>query len=155
GLELEQVCYLPPLEFSIFWVGQKSTALAAHSDAAGSPVIARPIFAAQPDVNAETVFLSSFPGLAAGGVTLNSSSRLWGFEVNAVGHTGAGYACGIDRANLDVFLGFRYLDLEESLTIGSTATPLDPAFAVFFQGLSFGPGNTTVVGDSFRTTNEF
>jgi hypothetical protein len=50
--------------------------------------------------------------------------------------------------------GFRYLDLEEELTVDSTATVL-PLGTAAFLGQRLGPGNTVSVNDRFQTRNQF
>jgi hypothetical protein len=139
-----------PVELSYFRLERAAVHFNTHSDATGSPVLARPVFATQPDVNGEVVFLSSFPTLGVGGVNITSSSRMWGADAHLVGHV---YEC--EGVRLDVMAGFRYLELDEELRITSTATPLNPQFGIFFNGQTFGVGDSTSVTDQFLTQNRF
>jgi len=56
---------------------------------------------------------------------------------------------------IDFPIGFRYVNLNDVLTITNAAASINSDFGVPFQGLQFGPGNRTVVTDMFKATNEF
>jgi len=155
GLNLQEAgWWFLPVEFSVFYMQQTHTEFTGQSDNTGYPPFSRPIFATQ--ANIETVFVSSLPTFAVGGINVSSATRLWGFEFNVLGLTGPLISDGsCNNIRLDLFAGYRYLDLTEDLQIFSTASPINPAFAVFFQGSAFGQGNTTQVNDVFRTHNYF
>lgn len=155
GVDAQQFCwFLLPMEFSIFYLGQTSNNFGATSDFTGAPLLARPVFAT--NLASETVYLSSFPNGAVGSISVNSSTRFWGFDYNFLGKIGRDcYQCADNFCNLDLIAGFRYADLQEYLQINSTATSIDPTFGVFFVNTGFGQGNTTIVNDSFGTHNRF
>jgi hypothetical protein len=155
GLNLHEAgWWCLPVEFSVFYMQQTHTEFTAKSDDTGFPPLSRPIFATQG--NLETVFISSFPNLAVGGINVSSATRLWGFEFNVLGMTGPLISDGAcNHVRLELFGGYRYLDLSEDLQVFSTASPINSQFAVFFQGGTFGQGNTTLVNDVFRTHNYF
>jgi Putative beta barrel porin-7 (BBP7) len=139
-----------PVEVSGFYIEQKPTIFSQTSDSGGSPVLARPIFASQAGVNSEVSFLSSFPGLAAGHITVDSLHRLWGTEGSWV------YRLYSDsQLKFDTLVGFRYLDFTEQLNIDSSTTPVTNQFAVTVLGTPYGPGNTVLVNDHFGTRNQF
>lgn len=117
------------------------------SNAAGSPVLARPAIDAV--TRTSGVQLVSFPGALTGRVGSSTSSELSGVEVNFIGSEWRG-----KHAWVDLIAGFRYLNLEEELTIDSTATVL-PLGTAAFLGQRLGPGNTVSVSDRFQTRNQF
>src|SRR5437660_109731 len=84
-----------------------------------------------------------------------ASTSLWGWELNTVGFTDPLVESGDSWLRLQLFAGLRHVELNEGLQIFSTASPLDPNFAVFFNGQTFGVGSTTAVNDVFRTRNNF
>jgi hypothetical protein len=124
------------IEGSFFFLGQRSVNFDAASS--GVPILARPFF----DVNAgvENSELIAFPGVLAGSVAIRDTSRLWGTELNLRGNWCAG-CCW----RLDWLAGFRYLALDESLTISENLT------------IPSGPqaGTSIFVNDSFWTHNSF
>src|SRR5207253_5184822 len=106
---------------------QARTDFAGQSDATGYPLLARPIFALPG--GGESVRISSFPGLATGGINVTSASRLWGFEQNVAAHSDPLISEGADNhISLDLFAGFRYTDLSEDLQVFSTTTPINALF---------------------------
>lgn len=125
----------------------------AAFDSGQYPVITRPFFAPNSTVinaPAGTVFLPgefgevvARPGLSTGRLQIDTSSYLWGADLN--------YKCAICRTcegGRGWFTGFRFVSLSEQLQLtefitatGAQAT--DP------------PGTQVVVGDSFKTQNQF
>jgi hypothetical protein len=87
--------------------------------------------------------LVAFPGVATGSVSVNSNSQLWGIEANLRCNV---FCCCDQR--LDLFGGFRYLNLQESITIVED-----------IQGLASAPPPFTnqhaQVFDRFATNNSF
>jgi hypothetical protein len=139
-----------PLEASFFWIEQGNTQFAAGSDSTGTPVLGRPIFAAQPVLSAETVYLSSFPGLATGTIAVATSTRLLGADASYVQRIWTG-----PHLRFDLTAGFQYLELHDDLSITSTNTPISSNFTAFFANSPFSVGGTTIVKDQFNTRNQF
>jgi hypothetical protein len=83
-----------------------------------------------------TLLFASLPGQYSGGVSAAAESRLWGVE----GNFRFGWYALFSNAN-DLILGFRYLDLQESLVVDSPST--------------FPDGDQIIVHDSVRTRNAF
>src|SRR5262249_5685116 len=121
----------------------------AGSNAAGSPLLARPVIdASRPG---ETVAFVSAPTAFAGSVAAALRSRLWGAEANGVGRL-------VQRPGLELDLigGFRYLGLEEKLAVSQTRTTLLPeGFTGFFGDVISGEGVGVTIRDHFGTHNEF
>jgi hypothetical protein len=139
-----------PMEFGFFWIEQGNTHFAGSSDPTGNPVLGRPVFAAQDAVAAETVYLSSFPGLATGSIAVTSSVRLFGGDASVVQRIWTG-----PHLRFDMSAGFRYLQLDDNLNITSTTTPISTDFTAFYAGNPFSVGGTSIVHDQFNTRNRF
>jgi hypothetical protein len=131
-------------EAVVFFVGQRS----ADFRDASSPTIIRPFF----DVNnhVESGFVVAAPGVATGGVTAHAQSQLWGAEANVWKNLGFDYPG--TTGSVDGMVGFRYLNLDDRLTIDSASvfnpSPTDPAFLPL-------AGKTLQASDSFATHNHF
>jgi hypothetical protein len=144
-------CQTYGIEASYFFLGQRTVNFAAAS--AGTPLLARPFFNANPAVNAEDAELIANPLVPnpaggtpvlplTGGVAVSLSSRLWGTELNGLFHLWQG-----DYCRLDLLSGFRYIQLDERLAIGENL--LVPADSPMFAGTTF------LVNDRFATRNQF
>jgi hypothetical protein len=110
------------------------------------PVIARPFFAPNQPVPgspfgeaAELVAV----GPTRGALQVVQSSFLWGADVNL-----RNCICRTCSSRSEWFVGFRYLDLQESLTVTEFITS-----GGNFPNVAAGTGK--VVRDDFRTTNRF
>ena len=130
------------VDTNIWFLGRNSSEFRASSDQ--FPVLARPFF----NVNSNSNFsqLIASPLLSTGAASIVSETSLWGAEANIR----RGIWCfGCNR--VDALLGFRYLNLSESLQITETfqRTP----------NSNTGIGVPTVAGgtvtDRFRTENHF
>ena len=96
------------LEISGFALGRQSNHFTANS--ADFPVLARPFF--NQNTNTEFSELVAFPGVSTGRVSVDTASQFWGIE----GDMRYNLLCCCDR-RIDFLVGFRYLDLGESLGI--------------------------------------
>jgi hypothetical protein len=123
-----------------FLAGHTRNFAATGSGAPGSPVLARPFFNVLS--GREDSELVAAPGVAAGSVAVAASSRLQGFEANALCKLCCG--CGY---RLDALGGLRYLDLKEGIAITEDLTVLP---TVPLLG-----GTRFVVNDRFDTRNQF
>jgi hypothetical protein len=142
------------LEGSFFFLGQRGVNFAAGSP--GDPALFRPFFnpgvLVQPDgtttpipptedaqfVSVPPGAIPTIPGGVSGTVSVSLTSRLWGGDVNLRKNLWCGLA-----GPLDCLLGFRYLGLDEKLSVTEN---LATNGAPFF-GFS--------VTDSFQTKNRF
>ncbi|HEX4611212.1 MAG TPA: BBP7 family outer membrane beta-barrel protein [Urbifossiella sp.] len=111
-------------------------------DSSTIPTITRPFFAPN-DGGAEFGERVARPGFSSGTLDVNGTSSLYGFDVNL--RHALCKTCGFRD---EVFVGYRFLGLSESLTITENITALpgntvDPA------------GTQIVVQDKFQTRNWF
>jgi hypothetical protein len=109
--------------------------------------IARPFF--NTATGQESALLVNSPGAFAGNVKVSSATDLFGAEANVLENVSRG-----DGVNFDLLLGFRYLSLEEALSIAQ-ATTLLPGGTVGFNGGSITGSGAFTVSDDFKTRNEF
>jgi hypothetical protein len=127
---------------SVFMLGRRSNSFQANSDSNGNPVLARPFF--QPAFGGvaagEAAELVAFPGLLAGGVSIDSSTRLWGVDANLRRKL----CCG-PRWWLDGFVGYRHIDLSDTIDINESLTVIAPGQ----ERRGF------LVNDHFATRNSF
>jgi hypothetical protein len=146
GLWLDEECTLG-IEGRGFCLERRTAFFAARSNPAGDPVLSVPVF--NPVANEEGVYDNAFPGEAAGATSIAASTRLWGWEVNAVSQVYQGRAF-----TADLLLGYRGLDLRENLEIRNEFAPLiDNRFT--FLGDLIGPPATVINFDQFGTRNRF
>jgi Putative beta barrel porin-7 (BBP7) len=145
------------IEGSGFLIPQQTRAYRVASNGTGNPVLGFRYL--DPPVNGvfpEDVFQASIPpgnpfelGPFSGRLTVISNTRLWGSEANAI-------FCLCDGCNfhLQALAGFRYADLQESLSLQSESTAVDGG-TLFFNGATINAPGTTAVIDSFQTRNQF
>src|SRR5262245_59391620 len=136
-------------EASGFLLARNTVSTTIASDGNGSPLLVRPLFNVL--TGAPASFLVSSPGTFAGEVTVSSKSRLWGAEAQLVRNVACTY--GFEA---DLLFGFRYLDLDENLSIAQTTTNLTSAsLTLTGSPLTFGLGSVASLTDSFTTRNHF
>ncbi len=145
-----------------FLLEQRAVGAQFNSDAGGSPLLARPFNNITTIVNqlpsgTPVGYQVTAPGAFSGGIDVESTTRLWGAEVNAVRNL---VAC--PGFTFDLVAGFRYIDLEEQLLISSQSQQLAGGTLVFDPFRNGGtvpatlPGGSVVsVSDRFHTRNQF
>ncbi|MFO0880149.1 MAG: BBP7 family outer membrane beta-barrel protein [Gemmataceae bacterium] len=116
------------------------------SDDLGNPILTRPVYNVVAEV--EGAVVDSLPGLARGGINITADSQMWGFETNTRCHVGSGPLRG------DLLMGFRFMRLEENLTIQDRLAPLRDNTLTFLGQFVNGP-NSLMDMDHFGTQNEF
>jgi hypothetical protein len=131
-------CQTSGIEANFFFLEQEGTHFRRASE--GDPILTRPIF----DVlnNQETSTGIAYPGVFRGLFEADSSTTLWGGEIN--------YICNLCRTccwRVDALIGYRYLNLEDDLSIRSVEINVDPTRGPV--GLGFD------ITDSFDTRNQF
>jgi hypothetical protein len=125
------------LEGSGFLLERGSVNFQAASAGGAAPVVSIPFNATAPFGFNPAGETSLNAGGAANAVVVHSGTRLWGAEANGV----LGWL-NTDRYYLRPMVGFRYLDLAESLDLTDT----------FFGAPT---GGTIAVRDAFHTRNQF
>ena len=152
-------CRMLGVEASYFFLANRTSRFDARSDSTvGSILIARPFFdvisgnqnaqlVAFPALaNGSNILTATGLGLASGEIHASTYSRLQGAEINALW----GLCSGCDYW-VQMIAGFRYLNLEEGLSITETTrvNPALPAASPFFGG------STISIADHFDTRNNF
>lgn len=143
-----------PMEFSIFTIGNQKL-YKFQSDANGESIlIARPVTAVQLPINNQVSYLAAFPELVRGGVRVDTSTNLWGFQANVFAEP---LTKDFDMKGVcvDLLFGFRYLSLNEQIDIANSAYSLSPLVQLFFAGNTVGQNDIVFVRDSFRAYNTF
>jgi hypothetical protein len=131
------------MDGSLMFLGARGTRFSAAS--AGTPILARPFFNADPAVNAEDAELVANPALLglpplAGRVDVRLASELYGADINGI--------CNVDRrcwCRTDFLFGFHYLNFHEALDITEH----------LFSPPPLGNGMTIALNDHFATRNQF
>src|SRR5579862_2921636 len=134
----------------LFLGGNSKTFVAGASGVTGSAVITRP-FLDIPATGAAPFQISeivAFPGTAAGTVNVHTTSQLQGAEVNGLYNLCCTDTC-CGGYRFDLLGGFRWLQLDESLTIAENISP-----TATING-AFPAGSNVIVIDQFSTRNEF
>jgi hypothetical protein len=137
-------CETQAIEGSFFFLGERAIRVTGNSNTL--PVLARPFFNAATGM--ETSELAAFPGVNKGTVTIVAPSELWGAEANYRQNL----CCGC-WYRLDALVGFRFVELEESLHITENVIFTTPFPAQ--TGTVFPVGTNAIVSDRFGTRNEF
>ncbi len=152
GLRVESGAWLNEdrtlgMESGFFLVGTNAARFSAFSDANGNQIIARPVIDA---VSAtESSYGDSSPGAFSGGATVTNTSALFSWDIN-----GAINFVRTDQFRMDGLLGFRYLNLFESLRIEDQLSPLVDN-SLTFLGQPIDASSSLRDMDSFRTINNF
>jgi Putative beta barrel porin-7 (BBP7) len=128
------------IEASAFYVRPSSHQFNALSAEYASQDLARPFFSA--NTGMESSEIVGRPGVASGYVSIDQKSSFYGAELNARNKWWQSQS-----NSLDLIGGFRYLSLEERLTISEQSTGL--AGAGSFAGVS------RAASDDFLTHNHF
>jgi hypothetical protein len=138
----------------IFFTGDHTDSFQANSNQFPNGLfrpffVANPLFAGGPPFGEFREVVTS-PGSTAGGFTAQSSSKFWGAELNYRDNIWSSCDCG-NRLRVDVLAGFRYLNLNESLTLTEDVVRLttNPMFPDEIAGTH------VVNSESFSTNNNF
>jgi hypothetical protein len=124
------------VELSGLVLAQTGAGFGAASNAFGNPALYLPAFNVA--TGRENALILADPVLRfAGDVAINSSLSLWGMEVDSIWNVARS-----EGWNLNLATGFRYLDLNENLTLQAASVDLTT-------------GNMLSLTDSFQTRNEF
>jgi len=133
-----------------FFLGRIVNRFAVNSDMV--PNLFRPFTAANSGLGAFSEQVTR-AGTSIGGVRAENNSMFWGSEINYRDNI----CCGCNY-RVDLLFGFRYLQLDERLTIVEDFTRVTPLTVQDFPGgpVSTEPAGTRVIiRDSFHTRNQF
>jgi hypothetical protein len=142
------------VEASGFGLEHRSVNYSAQGNGQGQPFLAAPFVSALTG-NDNVYFISqNFAGplgaLLTGGVSVESGTQLWNWEVNGVANLVRSPAWTVD------FLGgFRQVSLREDLNYNTVAANLAAGGAASFLGTTLAPGYVVSTFDTFRTDNLF
>lgn len=140
------------IEGSLFALGQRSAEVTFYSDQ--FPIITRPVFSPNPRPDRPGVVVGqvgeavAVPGILLGALTVEADSVLWGADANLK-------KCLFRRCDAAAtwFVGYRFLNLSESLTVTENIAVIGPGAG---RVLIPDPvGTLIVVRDRFGTDNRF
>jgi hypothetical protein len=114
-----------------------------------SPTLVRPFFNLNTGTQSGVVVAT--PGLATGGISASASERMWGAEANAWAN--AHYDWPGTTCSIEAMVGFRYLDLRDTIGVSRTSTFV--ANPVGFPDFAFLAGNQISEQESFIVQNRF
>jgi hypothetical protein len=143
-------CQTYGVEAGFFWLGRRGNHFLDSSP--GIPVVARPFLDVTRGVPFENAEIVASPNVLAGTVRVNTTSSLWGGDLNFRKHLLDGGICGYCYRG-DLLAGIRYLELQEGLTITENLV-VQPGANVPRLLTATGPATIGVM-DQFRTTNQF
>jgi len=131
------------IEASAFFLSEGS----ASSNTGGGGVLARPFF--DTSIQGQNVRILNLPGQVSGSITSSATSEFWGADLGPIVRV-----IETDMITLDQLFYFRYLNLEESMVVSDTVSPVGGA--VTFRGQAIrGAGAAVSVRDSASTVNHF
>jgi hypothetical protein len=135
------------VEASGFLLEQRSVLFSGRSNAAGSPVLGRPVVNAR--TGEETALTPALPTAFAGGIDAAASSRLWGAELNLTRTAG-------DSGDVKWgwLAGYRFLNLDEAVRVEHDTRLLEEGIAGFNGEILF-QGAALHVGDKVDAVNQF
>jgi hypothetical protein len=146
GFWFDRGCNLG-IEGSGFFLETRTDDFSVRSSAAGNPVLARPVI--NSTTGTEDVELVARAGQFAGGIAVNTSSTLYGWELNGVSRVHKDGALKVD-----MLAGFRAARLDEDINIIQDSSLL-PGGTAFFARTPLAPPATLGILDHFSTFNSF
>jgi hypothetical protein len=134
------------IEGRVDYLGERRTSFDVASHPDGAPALSRPVINAL--TGQETAENVSLPGAFAGGIQAYSSTFWWDAQTNLLVQIDP--VAGMPG----LFLGLRYMDLDENLNIFQNSTALLGGL-VGNNGNFFGQPTNAFIVDQFRTRNQF
>ena len=141
------------IEGSYYALATASTDYAANSTfgpgGTGGPILARPFFNISPSVNAQSSLLVAYPNLVVPGGVITVDGSVQAREASNIQSASAGGRIALNQYTMPVRFfvvgGYRFFNLNESLTILTSSTP----------GTGLFPSGRLAVIDQFATKNYF
>ena len=135
------------LEANLFILPKKNVGTPALTGSDILPVLARPFLNTASNVQNSRVL--GKPGQFLGNVQTTSGLELWGAEIGPVWR-----ARDTGRWTFDYLGAFKFLALNETLTVADTANTLGGGVSVL-QGRAFNSPSSLSIRDEFRVQNNF
>ncbi len=133
---------------SVFVIlGRQAAGFDGYSDQNGNPLITRPVINA--NNGTETAYSDAYPGSLAGGTSITSTSQFLSWDINALRKI-----LQTDHWRVEGMVGFRYMNLTESLEVDDALYPLTSG-ALTFLGQPVDTSSTMYDYDRFKTINNF
>ena len=160
GVQLRTGYWLTPdrsvgVEAGAFLLERRSASFTATSDANGVPLLKVPFFdtSSGQEIGANAAFANdtanTFGGLA-GSIRVVNTLRLWGADLAT-----AVNLHDTKTLRVDLLVGLRYLDLDESARIAQTSSPIGQPLFAGFLGNDVPLGASITSLDNFHTRNKF
>ncbi len=134
------------MDATFMFISRQQLGFTASSDANGDQTLTRPFY--DVNTNQQSGLSVSSPGAFAGSVTFQDTFNAWGAEINPL----LIRLRNGENFKLYGFIGFRYMDIVEKLSINSYSYTLANGQASFL-GFPQGPGSALGVADIFDTGN--
>jgi hypothetical protein len=132
-------------ELGGFLTGRRASA--TEVAAAPGQTLTRPFVDALTGAPAQ--FFVSAPGFLDGTFVASATAQLGGTDTRLVWNL-----THSRQLTIDVFAGFRYLDLDETLLLTQFTRPVGTGI-ILLNGVSYDNGTPLVITDRFRTRNQF
>jgi hypothetical protein len=126
------------IEGDFFILGQANAAFNASSP--NTAILARPFFNLRTGLQDSNVV--AFPGQLQGSLAAVETSQFLGAGLHGTHNLVCGNFCDDRQCRVDFLYGYRYLQLQENLSISGTSTAIDP-------------NGVPPVGTSFLTSDKF
>lgn len=157
GFDLSGILWRDPdrrigIELRGILLEQKTNGIEEFSDSTGQPLLARPFFNADFGINDS--ILISFPNAIAGGVNASALTKLYGAEGNLLWNVYRSCPGDCTLWTFNWLAGFRYLELNEHLSIVQRSTLINGATAAFDQKVYQDPASFTI-RDDIQALNQF
>ena len=143
------------VEAGAFLLERRSVGFTAASDANGVPLLKVPFFdtSTGQEIGTNASFANdtanTFGGLA-GSISVVNTLRLWGADLATSFNL-----YDTQTLRVDLLVGGRYLDLDESVRIFQNVSPIGQPLLAGFQGNDVPVGSSITSLDNFHTRNKF
>lgn len=136
--------HLLGIDFGGFYLGQQGKNFSATSF--GNPILTRPIVDVLTGTESTELVAgrNGAGGVLAGTVSVNTESKMFGYEANLRSNMFAGQVCGVDYF-VDGIVGYRALGLDESLGVNESLVVVGGSAA----------GEQFSISDQFGVQNRF
>jgi hypothetical protein len=138
------------LDASFFFLQQRSFSYGANSNSSGAPLLSVPYFDLNPAFNSQSVSQVSVPGVLVGSFDASSTTRLWGTDLDFKANLWR-----TDSVSVNGLLGFRQMDLRETLTLSQNEKAIVGFPLLSYEGTTIPASDSLAITDRFDTHNVF